>query len=470
MQLKNLKTHEPMNLRTYEPMNSVLQFFRSYVLLSFGLLVIVWLLFLGYCNFASAMTLNESVDYAVKNNPQMVSARKNLDAANARLFEAGSALVPHITLNGSTGKNYNQPMTVAIPSMGAFSIYPDEAANVSTYSFSLSQPIFTGGKLANAYYIADASYQIISADFSKNRNEVTFNAITAYFNVLKVQKSLIALEKRMDNTEKYLKQVQVFYEQGMATKADLLFVETALANARQGRIGLKNGLALAKIAYNIALGLPPSAEVVLNESEFIVEDMPLDVNVLLSKTYDNRPEWKSFLQAKRIVDTGVGLAWGGFSPNISLVGAYGRTNTNFAQAGRLYDLGSWNAMISGSWNIFDGFYNVSKVNEAQALADSIKAQEELVKSGIEADVSSAVLDLGAATEKIAATKVSADLSEKTLKYVQISYKAQIATNLAVLEAEQNLYNAEVNLWSAKYDYQVAKAKLNKVVGIPIFAL
>ncbi len=434
---------------------------RRKIIILFGFII-------AGCTAALAMNLNESIDTALQNSPSVNAAQKNYTAAQARFYQAGGALAPHVTLNGSTGKSYNQPMTVTIPGTGSFSLSPDETAQINSYSLSLSQPLFTGGKLLQAFRIADASFQIAGEDLKKEKDSTSFNVVNAYYTVLKADKMVELNQQQIDNTQKYLDMVKVFYSSGLSTKADMLRVEAELANLRQAQIRLKNILTVSKLSFNSILGRDLKTEVSLQEpSENIFVDKEVAVPTLLKTAYEKRPEWRAFLQATRIADETVGLARGDFFPQLMLSGSYGSTYTNYPQT-RHFDLRNWKAMVMGSFNIFDGFYNWNKVWEAQANVDMMKAQKQGLSDNIELEITSAASDLQSTYEQIAAAKITVDLSQDSFEYAEASYKSHIGTNIAVLDAQTLLFQSQSSLWSAKYDYQIAKAKINKAVGVTIF--
>jgi outer membrane protein TolC len=421
--------------------------------------------------YAEPLTLEQSVDEALQFSPTIVAAQNELDAARSQLSQAFSALLPNIKVEGAFGQSYSEPMTVTIPSFGAFSIMPNETANVGSYSFSLTQPIFVGGKLLQAYSIANASFQIAKENLRKAQDEAVFDATNGYFQVLKADKIVKLIGQEIANTKKYLSQVQNLYNNGIATKADLLRVEAELSSLRQNEIGFKSALNLSKLNFNSMLGRKLNSSVELVEPESLTFASPelVDVNTLLKTAYQMRPEWRSLLQTKKIAEAGVGLAWGDFFPSVAVTGSAGRTMTEYPSKGR-YDLGNWKAMVVGSWTLFDGFNNVSKVSESRFTLAAVKARETSVRDAIELEINSVVAQLQANEEQVAVAIISAKLAQESYEYAKLSYESQIGTNLQVMDAQAMLFQAESNLWAARYDYQIGKAKINKAVGTAVLKL
>jgi len=421
---------------------------------------------------ASALTLSESIEIALAKNPQIVAAQHKVKAATGKLGQARSSIIPHISLEGAFGKIYQESPTIdfsipGMPTMEGLSLYPDEAADSTSYAFSLKQPLFTGGKIFRSLRMANAGYHIANEDFRKAQNEVTYNVTSAYYNVLKAEKMVALTKEGMDTLKKHLKQVEMFHKAGVVTKADVLRVETELANLKQAEIQARNGLKLAKAAFNSLLGKNLSEDVSLSPEILTAEEKGVDSDYLLSTAYSFRPEWKAFKLGKKIGEDSVGLAYSGYFPNLAFMGSTGKTITDYPAAGTKYDLDSWRLMVAGSWNLFDGFETPNKVLEAHANLEALKAQEQLIKDGVALEVNSAHLDLESASERVAAAEVAENLAKRSLHYAEVNFATHIDTSLSVLDAEAALHKAQTNLWSAKYDVELAKAKINKAVGTNI---
>ena len=128
---------------------------------------------------------------------------------------------------------------------------------------------------------------------------------------------------------------------------------------------------------------------------------------------------------------------------------------------------SWTAGISASWNIFDGGVTQSQVNEANAEVAKAQEAAAAIREQIQLDVRSAYLSLLAAEKNIATTKIAISSAEEDYRISQVRYAAGVGTNLDVMDASDKLTQAKMNYYSALYEYNTAKASLDKAMGIPI---
>jgi len=121
-------------------------------------------------------------------------------------------------------------------------------------------------------------------------------------------------------------------------------------------------------------------------------------------------------------------------------------------------------MVMASWSLFDGLQTVNQIKGANAELNAARAQKQIVSDGIALEVNSAYLTLLSAYDRISAARDAAELADRTLKSAEISYQANILSEQNYLDAHTANQAAQLALISAWSDFEVAKARLNKVVG------
>jgi outer membrane protein TolC len=121
-------------------------------------------------------------------------------------------------------------------------------------------------------------------------------------------------------------------------------------------------------------------------------------------------------------------------------------------------------LLVASWSIFDGFSTINQIKDAQSQLKAAQAQEKIIRDGIALEVKSAYLNLISTRARINAAEIAANLAEKTLKTAEINYKANIISEQSYLDVQTTNQASQLLLWTARYDFEVAKAKLNKAVG------
>ncbi|MFA4967129.1 MAG: TolC family protein [Candidatus Margulisiibacteriota bacterium] len=433
------------------------------------LIIIFALMMMANAAMAQTYNLTDCVNIAISHNQSVIDAQEKVNASNAKLGESTSNFFPKLSLNASKGFNYSEPMSIILPQSmggGSFTTGPNEASNVASYSFNVQQTLFAGGRVIMGWQIANVAYQAQKEDLRRVMNETHLSVTSAFFDLLKAQKGLEIIKSSISNMKRNVEQTQVFYDSGIGSNIDLLRAKTQLANLEIVRISAENGVQLAKLALENTLGQKLPADYKIEEPEINSDNLfNVTQEEALNLAYANRPEWREFNFAMDIAGKALNLSYGGFLPNIAYAYSYGRTKLEYPTATtNNSDLSNWKSMLVASWSLFDGFLTVSQIREGRANYNSAVAQQQNIKNAIELDVNSAYLNLKSAGEKIKASQTAADLAGRTLRTVEVSYKANIATEQNYLDSHTANQSAQLNLSSSRYDYEVAKAKLNKAIG------
>ncbi len=287
------------------------------------ILLAILLLFSTSC---FALNLQDSVNTALNNNPDIMASLKKVNAAQGKVMGARGAFFPTVKLNASTGQVYQQPYLLEVEFSGqklsGLAGY-DNTIPMRSIDFTVTQPLFTGGKLLSGASLAHNQYMLAYNDYRKALLDVRYNTTSAYFGVIKAQKTVDLAVQSKTMAEEHLNQVKSMFDLGSVTKADYLRGEVQLANAEVGLTRAKNGLAIAKNSFNNILGLTTEADFDVNQDDltYKISDLP-SYDGLLEIAYKNRPEWQQFELSKDMANDSINLSRADMYPSIALIGTY----------------------------------------------------------------------------------------------------------------------------------------------------
>ncbi len=436
----------------------------------FVISIFVLFLFIGFVSAQEKLSLEESIQIAFEKSPIMLKARADIVAAEGQAGQAVAGFLPHLSLNANVGKTYSAPMTVEMTLMGTPSVFTygvDEQADMASYSASLTQSLFTGGKLSSSLAMAKKGLKIAAEEFKKISQDVKFSVIKAYYDVLKAKKFVKLSQESVNMANSHLSHAKALKNVGMSTRADTLRGEVQVANAEIALSKAKQGFEIAKNYFNNTLGRDLNSSVELAEVEFKSDGIPVyKYEDILKIAYEERPDWKQYILANKISEDEVGLARSDLWPMLSLVGQYDIGSTKYESFES--DQRSWTAMISGSWNIFDGTATWNRIKEAKAKLEVNRANEIEVEKGIALEVKDANFAVSSSLENIKGTKKALELAEENLKIADLRYKSGVGTNLEVIDAQVAVTQARIEHLQSEHDLQIAKAKINKVIGREIY--
>lgn len=418
---------------------------------------------------AHGLTLKESVDLASRNNPTVIAAEKKQAAASAKLGQATGAFMPTLKLDANYSKSYAQPSVIqmTIPTSSgsvtqSFTSGTDSTVTSNSWTASLNQPLFVAA-LWPGYSLAQKGVELANEEMKKAQLESAFNVTQTYYGVLKAEKFVKLSQESKEMAQSHLNQVKAMFKAGVATRADLLRGEVQLANTDVNLTKAKNGLELAKDAFNNALGRELEENVALEEGSLseTIAALP-EYRELLNLALSNRPEWRQFQLNKKIVEETLRISQVEYYPTIFLVGQVGNRGTEYP--GYNSSVNSWSVAGVGSWNIFDGFGRENRIKENSANLEAQIANENQLKSGIALEVRDIYLTLKSALETIDSAKKAVASAEESYKVSASRYNSGVGTNLEVLDAQVALTQTKINYLQSLFDLGTAKARLNKIVG------
>ena len=425
-------------------------------------------IFCGQCLSDETLNLEDSSNIALGNNYSIIAARQKVSVAEGNSGIAKSSLLPHLNLSGNLSRQYQSPYIMKFSVGGVQQVVSagfDEPSNNSSYGINLQQSLFTFGKLLTAVDIANLTLEIEKLNLRSQEQDVIFETIMAYYNVIKAIKFVDLAQESIDMSKFHLSQVNAMFEQGMLTRADTLRFEVQLSQSEQGMIKAKNGLEIAKSVFNTVLSRNIETDVALDTVAFAsAETDSLSFGKLALDMFGYSPEWIKLLLTKKISENNLAIAAKGYLPTFSLSGSYGGSTTDYKNNNLNFSINSWNMMVGGSWDIFNGFKTMSEVYAARATVAATDATIENAKKRLTLDLKQAYLDLYSSRNQILAAQKSVDLSRENLRLARLKYKSGMGTNIEVVDAQTALTKSEADYITAAFDYLLSKERINKIIG------
>ena len=390
-----------------------------------------------------SLSLQDSVTYALQNNPAVKIAQAEQEKSAWGISEAEAGKLPTVSLGSSYNIKSNNPL--------------GGDGDLSN-SLRLSMPLYSGGRIEGQIDQAkrQADFSIMGLD--KAKAQVKLDTITSYYTVLQTANLLEVNNQTVANMEEHLQSVQAKYDVGVVAKSDLLRSEVELANARQNAIKAENSYLLAKNSLLSNMMLDPGTELSLTESlQYQNYDKSMADSLDLAKK--NRPDIAQAQITVAIAATGIDLAKSGRLPSVSLGASNGWSE------GVLPSNDNWTVGVSASWNLYDAGTTGAKIKQADASLTKAQEQARQIETVALLEVRQNYLSMAEAEKRLGTTDVAVSKAQEDLYIAREKYNAGIGTNLDVIDAQLALTQAKTNRIQALYDYNVSVAKLNKAIGM-----
>ena len=406
--------------------------------------------------------LDEAIKLAVQNSKVLKLSQSKIDQAVSQYNQAKDLQLP----GGKASFGYNRAEIPAnLLTLGPKSSFTlPTGANAYLGIVSLNETIFAGGKLKLAQQSTELLTQVARLDADKDKDAITFNVITLYYNLYKIQQSIKVVKQNLNAIDQQIKQSQRFFEQGLVTKNDVLRFQLQRANIQLNEIDLESNRKIINFDMNILLGLPETTNVNIEQITEAAHQIG-PVSSYIDTAFANRQEVKQLLLQSKIADNNIksvhanqlrtlGASLGGYYVDIA--------------ASPLPKSGSYITPITlgltFSWNFSTLWTNKNKIAEARIQADEVTLNQGILGNNIRTEVNRSYQNYEEALDKIKLLQTSIDQAGENDKILESKYKSNIASATDRVDAETLLYQAQISLELAKADAGLAYYTLLKSTG------
>ncbi len=404
------------------------------------------------------LTLLECLRLAEENNLQLRQASLAVRAATCTREEAFTKFLPQLS-SSATYTYLGRPPEISLPGLpGSFQL---TKAGLSSLSLTLAQPVFTGGLLSASYQQAVENVKATSYQYQSVKQNVFLEVEKAYWGILKAQRAVEVTRELRKQAEEHRRVASSLFEQGLATKLDLLKTDVFLAEVARAIVEADNAVRLARasLGYLLHQELAPQLEF---EDILEQEGTGLSLEAWQQLARENRPELASVRAARRVAEQAVTVARSGYFPQVAL--AWSFTEEKGTQSAPSHWRGSWNLVAAVNLNIWDWQATRNRVERARTQLVQAETACQQLLSTIELEVKTAYLNCQSARERIRVSRAALTEAEENLRLTNLAYREGIATTTEVLDAQVALSQARHSYCQAWYDYQVASAQLRYSAG------
>jgi outer membrane protein TolC len=293
------------------------------------------------------------------------------------------------------------------------------------------------------------------------RDMVVLTVGNAYLIVIADAALVSSAQAQVDSSKLSLDQAVANHQAGISPQLDELRARVDYQTQQQTLINAQNMFAKDKIALARVIGLPLEQEFTLTDAAPYSDLDTLPADQLTKQALEQRKDLaasKQDAEAARRVDSG---AHAERLPSVGFTGDYGVTGPTFG-----HSHGTGEAIGVAQVPIFEE----AKIEGDEHIAAAQKKQNDAKLSNaqgqVAADVQDSLLDLDAAKKSVAVAHSNVQLAAEALYEAQERFKAGVADNLAVVQAQASVAQANQQYVSSLYQHNLAKLELARALGIP----
>lgn len=405
-------------------------------------------------------TLANLINEALAHNSDIALAKLNLQQARSVLNQSKATQYPELSASGTLGRTKN--------SLEAYPV--DSETTYGTFSLGalLSYEIDLWGKNDALKQQSQANLNATEADQKTVKLSVTAAVAQAYLNLMALNQNLHIAKNTVESRQEALQLRQTQLKYGSVTplyvhqaESELASVEIALQQQQQQRD-------LQLHALSVLVGQSPKTLAQMTANSFETKDLnslnslPIPKG-LPSDLLERRPDIVAMEQRLIAANANIGAAKAALYPSISLSGLFGFSSEALNNLFTDDSIG-WTTSAAINAPIFDYGKRQSQVQISQAQKQALVIQyQQTIRTAFK-EVLDALTNLKGSSQQLAAQQRQVMALKQILDLSQKRFDAGYSSYLEVLDAQRNLFTAQINSVNLKLAHSTALVNLYKALG------
>lgn len=408
----------------------------------------------GVAQAQQSVSLDEAVQRAILRSPGMAQQQQAVDNAYLGQKTSWAAFLPTLSANGSGSIRSANVLNEATGQ-----IVPGSSDSYGA-GISGSWTVFEGTRRFKEYDAAKADVRASEARYANQRYQVTLQTQTAFFNALRQDELLGVAQQRLEQAAQNMDIVRSRTLLGEATVSDSLRARLDLVNAEQAILQGETALRAARFALGrqIGEGAPVVPEL---PSDLAPRALALTEPEIMEIAESVSPSVIAATESRVAAGSTVASAKTAYIPSLRLSSGY---NWNNQAASFQGGSTSWSMSLSMSYPIFNGFQRETAVDRAQYTLRVSQLQEDDARLAAREEADGALQNLLTAERAIVIAQDAAFVAAEDLRVVRERYAVGAATILDILVSQNAVTQADVDVVTARYDYILARAELEAILG------
>ena len=429
----------------------------------------------GQSTAGSMYTLQQAIDFAVRQNVSVRNSKLDAVSAEARIREIKSSALPQIAINGSLTDNLIIQRAFLPAVFFDQNASPDAPARPVQFGVkysanaaaSLNQVIYSAS--LNVGLRAAATYrELAQRNLNGTKVLVAEQVAKAYYGVLVALERAKLLDYNITRLDTTLYETQALNTQGFVEKLDVQRLEVQANNLRAERQNVQNLIELSYTLLKFQMGLTVNDEITLAEQlqDRNVEDLRLLISPDPTFRYGSRIEYSTLETQIKLAEQDIEVTQKGYYPSLSAFANYGY-NSGRNKIDQLVNSPWFNFASLGlslQIPIFDGFLKRSQIEQKRATLQKAQNSGELLRNSIDLQIRQSSITLKNSLQTLQTQQRNRDLADEIVRVTRIKYKSGVGSSIEVLNAEASLREAQTNYYASLYDFLIGKVDQDKALG------
>ena len=409
-------------------------------------IIVSLLLLIAIPSFAQKITIQEAAEMAIKNNKDIKIGMLKAEQGKINVDKAWASKFFTVGYSGKAQEFLDKDFS--------------KKGEAFQHYLTLSQPIYTGGKLKLNHEMSKESLTLAQLNLDKVRKDTILSTVQAYIDVYNAMSTLGVLQKSKETLNENLKTQKELYDLRMTTKPELTEAERSLSAIEAQIVEQEGNIEVSKESLGILIGMKDSSQIEI--VPFGVEDnftKTVKLEDDLSKLKTENTEYKISMKQNDLSKKNVKLEEASYKPTVSGVINYGtlQSQDRFGNILKPRNF-TTSAGVNWSWDIFDWGTRKNNVKYAKKTQEITELQVDQTLEVVQTNMKKTYYQLRALEKSIAALQLAVQKAEESYEMERERYSYRLITMENLLQSETNLRQARVNYAQAKLNYYFLVSK------------
>ncbi len=420
-------------------------------------------------SYALDLSLNDAIERIMAESEDLKKADINIKKAEAQLKSVNANRWFHIDAtasymnminveNPSKASGFTLPSQIGAmidQSLGDKDIYLEIPDNMFSVGVSMTQPIYTFGKIGNAVKSVKSAIKMTEASRELTRRAVKYSAADIYWTARMTDEIVDIAQGDLDAAEVARKKLT---SAGRANRSNLVKIESDIATKK---INLSNAKFNRDTAHRM---LKILAGIDMQETLRLTDKMPDKFAILDAGEIKNNPQWDILTQQVKMYESKAKSSRAEYLPTLAATASY-----SFYAMGNEYDTmfdksGSQSAYwgLALQMPIFSG--GAIRAQATMDAMDAANARQDLDKSKkiITEEYNTAIERYNHLRGNLSTLENARDLAAKAYKFSQERFGAGQTSAIELAEVSAGLYQLDMALLNAKYELLMSVESVKKL--------
>jgi outer membrane protein TolC len=408
------------------------------------------------------LPLRDAIDRALTYNLGLIEGSQTTRIARAQRLRNLNALLPNLT-----GRVSGELQQIDLRTFGLFLNVPGIRIPVIIGPFGVAdarayvtQQIFNWSDIKN-WKSALESEKAAQYDYRRDRDLVVLTTGDAYLLVISDAANVDSIRARVETAQTLYQNDVDQNKQGVIASIDVLRAQVELQTEQQRLISAENQLSIDKLVLARVIGLPNGQDFRLTDSVPYAPLNEMTLEEALKQAPLNRPDYQSAEAQVRAAELARRGAAAENYPSLSTDANYGDIGSpNFGTSH-----GTFSVAVGLNIPIFQGTRVRADKLQADAVLEQRRAELADLGGRIDEEVRTAFFNLQSSSQLVTVASSNVKLANQTLTQAQDRFRAGVADNLEVVQAQESVAAANQSYISSLYSFNVAKLSLALAVGV-----